>query len=66
MKGHACKEEQNVIFKCVDFCGELWVSKSIEAISENGCVKENRTVVSLLYSLNQTPTDVRLGGSVFD
>lgn len=52
LKGHACEEQQNVVFKCVDFSGELWESKSIEVISGNGCVKENTTVISLLYSLN--------------
>lgn len=35
-----------------DFGGELWESKPIEANSGNVCLKENITVISLLYPLN--------------
>lgn len=54
LKGHVCKGQQFFISGDLyaDFGGELWESKPIEANSGNVCLKENITVISLLYPLN--------------
>lgn len=51
---------------CVGFGGELWESKPTEANSGTLCIKENITIISLIYTLNQASADMVWDMNAFD